>query len=519
MELDYVQEKIGYNFVNLPFLISALEAAEKDNLKGEYRDGNRGLSTMGVCAVDMVTTRNMILRFNGTKSRRCARFFSCILLRQLGDVHTIKHWSKSKRGRASACISLGLDRCVVQSVRQSHVEPSETVLAYTLSAIIGAVWFDLERYVTGLEMMNRISEILARIDTLIQREALQSNDSVASGADFETIHPSVFLRPFDQFQGMVHDSNRDVADALIGSIQSIDTMRFDSAAAENNNNNNTLLESEGIIEDTCQGNQIGNHIVAGTHQVSSDTTKNPETAIALDSRGRSQEHRRALHKISLHERLVREELAKLRSPPSQLHENLKNLLDHDGIDGATTHKFQASQLRLLYFAIGSCQSLRGFKEALHLARASPGYICHPSRHALSCAERYQTICRLDDTERLCILLRRFHIVKLFEEELEVLYPSNMIIVETPSSFVKRQTAEMGNPAVRRKAALTDAVLRKIKPELQEGTPEYKKCRTELKQMRRLAEMLGILTGTYGYGILALLPSKPAYSECSPLEVT
>jgi hypothetical protein len=537
MSLNHVQEKIGYNFDNLQFLSSALVAAEKDNVTGEYYDGNRGLSNMGVCAMEMVTTRRTIM-FYGTKSRRCARLFFYMLLRQLENVDSIQHWSRSKRGRASACTRLGLASCVVQSVRQSREEPSDAVLSYTLSAIIGAVWFDMEASRTGLDMMNQITDILARIDMLIANngpeESLTGYESSLSMRDSEDTQESSFTEnqssstwnqytsPLEvpllqrslqgqnealQFQGTLHDPPMGVDDALLGSMQSMHTMRFDSAATESIDNNNPLLELEGTIEDMYQRHQHSNHTVAGTREAGSDTTETPRT------------HIRTIRKISLHERHVSEELDKIRSPPTGLHENLMNLLDHDGIDGLSINTFQASQLKMLYFAIGSCQSLRGFKEALQLARGNPSYISNPSRPALSCAERFQEICRLDDTECLCILLRRFHTVKLFEEEMEVLYPSDMIIVETPSSFVERQTAEMGNPAVRRKAALTDAILRKIKPELQEGTLEHRRYRAQVKQMRRLAELLGVLTGTYGSGILALLPCRPGYSELSPMENT
>ncbi|KAF2799197.1 hypothetical protein K505DRAFT_356789 [Melanomma pulvis-pyrius CBS 109.77] len=559
MSLDYVQQRINYKFVHLQFLSSALQSAEKDNVKGYHCDGNRGLSNMGVCAMEMVATRNTILIRNGTKR----------------DVDTIEHWSRSKRGRAKACMCLGLDRYVVQSVRQHHVQPSPAVLAYTLSAIIGAVWFDLERYKSGLDMMKQITEILARIDMLVadespeespmaiersisvrditetpesitkddqnfttwnqhtnglevlllqgpfkdQSEALEYRDYATSSFDTGGIYQSDDPDPSYQFHGTVHDLALDAADAQMGSMQMMDTTRFDPAAIEFIHDNNPTLGLEETIQihDTCQGHPTSSHIVASSHQVSSDTTKISETAVVLSRRGKSQEHGRTLHNISLHERLVREELAKLQSPPTQLRLELANLLDHDEIDRLSAHTYQRSQLRLLYFEIGSCQSLRGFKKALHLARGSPSYIYHRSRHALSCAERFREICRLDDTECLCVLLRRFHIVKLFEEELEVLYPRHGMIVETPSSFGERQTAEMGNPSVRRKAALTNAVLHKIKPELQEGTLEHRRCRAQVKQMRRLADMLGTLTSTYGFGILALLPCRPAYPELSPLE--
>jgi hypothetical protein len=89
---------------------------------------------------------------------------------------------------------------------------------------------------------------------------------------------------------------------------------------------------------------------------------------------------------------------------------------------------------------------------------------------------------------------------------------NAMVAETPSSFVEERGSAMGNPAVRRKSALTDSMLRKIRPDLQKGTSEHKKQRAHVTQMRRLAELLGMLTGTYGFGILAVLPFGPAFSE-------
>lgn len=54
-----------------------------------------------------------------------------------------------------------------------------------------------------------------------------------------------------------------------------------------------------------------------------------------------------------------------------------------------------------------------------------------------------------------MLARRYHIVKLFETELETLRQNNEMIMETPSTFGTTLRAQPGNPVVMQEAALTD----------------------------------------------------------------
>lgn len=169
MTLEYAQEKINYYFFDVQLLHSALKAAHRSELEDIFDDGNRGLSKLGVCAVDIVETHNTVVVEQGTKSRSfTTHLFDVKLLSQLGDVDTHDHWTKSKRGRANACERLGLDHCVVPSVRQQHEKPSVTVLANAFSAIIGAVWLDMQRQNESTSnTIEQISNILRRVDTII----------------------------------------------------------------------------------------------------------------------------------------------------------------------------------------------------------------------------------------------------------------------------------------------------------------------------------------------------------------
>jgi hypothetical protein len=91
---------------------------------------------------------------------------------------------------------------------------------------------------------------------------------------------------------------------------------------------------------------------------------------------------------------------------------------------------------------------------------------------------------------------------------------SQMIVETPSTVGTAGRAQAGNPNFASDAKLTDELLRKIMPNTQYGSGEFEKARRKVKQLRRLARYLYILVDSYGFGILALLPSGPSFGELS-----
>jgi hypothetical protein len=104
------------------------------------------------------------------------------------------------------------------------------------------------------------------------------------------------------------------------------------------------------------------------------------------------------------------------------------------------------------------------------------------------------------------------VVKLFDTELETLLEDSGMMVQTPATFGTGNTPQIGNPVVRQEAALTDRLLFKFWPELERGTKEFQKFRAKISRLRKLAKVLRMLTEAYGFGILALLPCGPTYSE-------
>lgn len=478
---------------------------------------------------------------------------------QLEEVDTRGGWTKSKRDRANAFQSLGLDHYIDRSSRQQHEKPSSTVLANALCAIIGAVWLDLLRQnESAFNITEQISRILHRIGTVITGTTaggapmtdesnpgvLEDNDGVQGGTHseergfttsnesfdpdidlpdifthqgsiqdqndalqsihptntrFENIQPALTLPSFDQFQGTVYEQN-------------VDMVSFDSIEVGNLRDGTRPPNTTEAIGNPGPRLQPESQIASTNQQIIPDMTKQANTTEASGKEKHSQGNEKMFRIVLLHNTLIYEELEKVNSLPAHLCGDLAPLLDHHQIAQLSTDEPQVLLLRLLYFTIGSCQSLLGFKDTLRIAREMPDYSIFASRRNLSDMERFDQICRLDKTEALCVLLKRCHIAILFEKEREYLLQNDSIVIETPLTIREGHRAEMGNPVAKHEAALTDMMLYKFKPELKKGTDEFKKYRGQVSRLRQLAKRLRILTSKFGFGILALLPSEPACPE-------
>lgn len=208
--------------------------------------------------------------------------------------------------------------------------------------------------------------------------------------------------------------------------------------------------------------------------------------------------------------LLAEEQEKLNSYTIKERIRLGKFLQHPqnvNLDAVGMMNYQ-----FMFLAIGSSQTLYDFGEQLKAARIRPAVYTCPHVGPLSVTERYQTICQLDNEEALCILRRRYHMVKICETEYQDSPQRGRIILESPGISRAVGSARKGNPAVMYEAGLTNELLYRVKPGAVPGTPEYRKDRQRVRNLRKVAKFLQILITTYGIGILALLPSGSSYSE-------
>ena len=249
----------------------------------------------------------------------------------------------------------------------------------------------------------------------------------------------------------------------------------------------------------------------------SSVATTPYSEVVPTKKRRLQEDEDLPNERSVYHRLLQEELAKLNCSQNSSNHASVALLQHPLVDAwskdlTLANQPLANRMQWLYLVMGTCHSLIDFKAHLRAARdraESLNFI----NSTLSPEEKFMEICKLDDKEAFCVLARRYHAVKLFEMEHALLQQGHHnIIVETQDTLARGQRASRGNPNMRHEAALTDRMLNLVKPGLKEGTPEHKRVRAKLSRLRQLAKRLRVWTEHYGYGILALLPCGPSYSE-------
>lgn len=310
----------------------------------------------------------------------------------------------------------------------------------------------------------------------------------------------------------MHQEPLTVTNLLKAHVQDTGIPNFNPNTARDIGGHTPMANLHSLVEISEQEIQVSSTGVADPHQGSSSTSADPHRAVIPGKRKNSQDHRGRPRTISLHYSLLHEELEKLHRFPNSIRGDLEALLDDSRIDDLSPDLSQVGPLRLLYLAMGSCQSLIEFKANLRTARNIPSAPIHNLGSNLCPTERLKEICRLDSQESLCVLARRYHVVKLFETELKDLRQDNDMIVETLSTFGTGHRAQAGNPAVMQEAALTEGLLYKIRPDLKRGSSEFRRVRGKLSQLRRLAKVLRVLIETYGFGVLALLPCGPSYSE-------
>lgn len=167
-------------------------------------------------------------------------------------------------------------------------------------------------------------------------------------------------------------------------------------------------------------------------------------------------------------------------------------------------------LRVFFFAIASSESLAFLQEVLRGCRNKPvGDLSEPVQ-SLSNAERFKVIERLDENIAYFSFLKRCHVLKLFTDNYDR-QSDDGFIVETQESVSTRTRGDYGNPNHVAEAAITRSMIQEVYPRLRCDTDEYKRKYRSVSELRKQGRRLHLLTTTFGYGILGLLPSAACYS--------
>jgi len=208
------------------------------------------------------------------------------------------------------------------------------------------------------------------------------------------------------------------------------------------------------------------------------------------------------------EQLMVSETAKMQMPDgTSISEGAMHLLDHVEIGDIARKPDELVYLRLTYLLIGSAYSFVAFQQTIRAARKNILLNTHLSSPNPSSAEYLQTIEALSMTEASCSMLKRYCIVKVFAPELESLGPTDSIFeFETPQTSVKKPIRSAGNPVYKKKAVITNAMMKKLYPGLAAG-PQFESKRRFVTKLRKQAKRLHMLTAKFGLGVLAFIPTE------------
>jgi hypothetical protein len=428
------------------------------------------------------------------------------------------------------------------------------VLDHALSAVLGAIWLDCEHQKrTTAEIRLTILEILRTIDAILDEHSSTAGCNTGSVqtqshqrstiTDFSAAQPGTEDLAFedsndiDRFTREWFEQELDGLSVLprsrrnstpelrtflgqAGSIASPDGHFIDdtsvSVSASSNEHRAACERSDvqlwpGISRYRSQGNEPHNAEREASYlSILQDTPGDVAIPAKGVKRKRSQD--RGEKDGPLYQEMLHSERQKLMCVSQIDRERLTRFLEHPMLDELGRRASILS--RFLYLTIGSWETIVDFRGLVRLARSASSVRRQPSLSPRNAAETYDEICRLEKEGALSILLRRYHTVKLCEEEHLYNDHHSHIIVETPSTVGVAKAVKPGNPVLALDSSLTEKLLLKIMPNTDPGSNEFQKARVKVKRLRKLAGCLRILVKSYGFGILGLLPSGPSFEQMS-----
>jgi len=170
----------------------------------------------------------------------------------------------------------------------------------------------------------------------------------------------------------------------------------------------------------------------------------------------------------------------------------------------------ADYVRVLLYTPLSCASILFLQSILAAFRETAVGRIRMHSISLSSSERYAEIERLEGDIAYCGLLRRCHVLRLYKEVLSgrPATSAGSFIVNTQESVGRPVHTRFGNPVNCRKAVETEALLKKLVPDVENKGHEVKKShRQRISRLRVLGSRLHMLTETFGIGLIALLPTN------------
>lgn len=162
-------------------------------------------------------------------------------------------------------------------------------------------------------------------------------------------------------------------------------------------------------------------------------------------------------------------------------------------------------LKILYFKIGSPESIVVLKDILEMQRIAPSNKGVEEEFKLSLGNRVRAIERIDSDIAYLGLRKRCHIYQLYLDcSTDSRRTSDSFVVDTTQSISKQKRGQIGNPHNLESARIMDNILKEVYHDLKPRSEAYEKKKSFVHDLWKLGERLDLLVRTFGYGILGLL---------------
>ncbi|TEY46891.1 hypothetical protein BOTCAL_0311g00060 [Botryotinia calthae] len=511
--LIWLQSSIDYMFREYDLLQSALitpgftgDKVGDWEEKKEY-EGNRTLAHIGDSIVPLVI-RHKILLVDGMSRAVASNKSTCITSR------------KHQEERANL---LGITAHLKLNKRLNG-KVNSTTLRLALCSIIGAVWQDCDHNFTI------ITKVVYRllVDPLIVDESptnVFSQDTVAIVPGF-----------FDDCMYGYEIPNVDLANS------SLEMLRADSI--ENHND----FQAEDVFLDTFispealdiihqqQDASISSQIQEATamntapclyktkfipmpssssaHSLNTSQTKSiseAETASKISSKQRKRKSHMhsAIRRVSISDSLrdhMRLEKERCHNLGFHFASNDFDTAMKIASPGLKPGDLISHQLKMLYFTIGSGESLVSLRSLLKIRRRLIAGKQPAATKSLTIVERMEKVELLNTKIAYNVFERRYHIYHLYTESRALNHKtSDGFVNTTTQSILTHNASRMGNPLNLDENQVTQKMLHLLHPNLVPGSTEYKKKLRSIGRIRKLGERFEILVRKFGYGIIGLLP--------------
>lgn len=166
----------------------------------------------------------------------------------------------------------------------------------------------------------------------------------------------------------------------------------------------------------------------------------------------------------------------------------------------------------IWAGLCSADSVVVLQETMRILREELGVKLPSPEMKLTIRDRLHAIQSTEQRITGLSLVRRFHVLRLWRDQLCVVNDENWINLDLSNACMTGRG--VGNPRHLEESNATKLLMEQIHPDVEKTSAEYERAYRKLKKLRKLGRRLDMLSSAFGTGILGLLPCSEFVSAGS-----